>query len=266
MVTRPSSFIAHHSSITALPCLVRNKFTGRQRHRVTRWTVALSDRLARWIIAVGGIGTIVAVSLVCVFLAWVVVPLFLPAAVEPARPLEKLSSEAEVIALGIDDYRVLGWTICRGGGITVFRLDSGEVVERVEAEKSPVAGVRSAAVALEGHAAAFGMEDGHVRLARIEFDEQIIPQDSATADAKALAIGQTLAIGDGAVLTRTEQNELRRQKFTLTVQPPIDIGSTSPIDRLDYVVRSNEMRLCTLSADGTLRVNLVSVRHNALDR
>src|SRR6476660_2981086 len=109
------------------------QITGRQRHRVTRWTVALSDRLARWIIAVGGIGTIVAVSLVCVFLAWVVVPLFLPAAVEPARPLEKLSSEAEVIALGIDDYRVLGWTICRGGGITVFRLDNGEVVERIEA-------------------------------------------------------------------------------------------------------------------------------------
>ena len=226
--------------------------------------MALSDRLARWIIAVGGIGTIVAVSLVCVFLAWVVVPLFLPAAVEPARPLEKLSNEAEVIALGIDDYRVLGWTICRGGGITVFRLDTGEVIERVEADKSPAAGVRSAAVALDGHAAAFGMEDGHVRLARIEFDEQSIPQDSASADAKVLANGQTLAIGDGAVLTRTAQNELRRQKFRLSVQPPVDIASTSPIDRLDYAVRSNETRLCTLSADGTLRVNLVSVRHNAL--
>lgn len=63
----------------------RSSFTGRRRQRVTRWTVALNNRLAHAIIAIGGIGTIVAVSLVCVFLVWVVVPLFLPANVEKGQ-------------------------------------------------------------------------------------------------------------------------------------------------------------------------------------
>ena len=155
------------------------QFTGRQRRRVTKWTVALSDRLARVIIAVGGIGTIVAVSLVCVFLAWVVVPLFLPATVEPAKTLKNPKRDNDILALGIDDYRTVGWGISKGGAVSVFRLDTGEVVEHIAAEKSPVAGAASAAVDIDGHAAAFGMDDGKVRLAQIEFDDQIIPADQA---------------------------------------------------------------------------------------
>jgi phosphate transport system permease protein len=240
------------------------QFTGRQRRRVTRWTVALSDRLARIVIAIGGIGTIVAVSLVCVFLAWVVVPLFLPAAVEPAQALKKLDDGSNLIALGIDDYRILGWTIHKGGAIRVFRLDTGEIVESMAADMSPVAGVRSAAIDIDGHTAALGMDDGFVRLGQIGFDEQIIPENDATDSAKGLTTGKTALLGDGAVVTRTEQGELRRQKFTLTVQPPLNLGFSSPIARLDFVSRPDGTRLCTLSADGTLRVNLLDVRHDAL--
>ena len=48
-------------------------YTGRERRRTTRWTVHVADRVARWLIVAGGIGTILAVSVVCIFLVWVVV-------------------------------------------------------------------------------------------------------------------------------------------------------------------------------------------------
>ena len=77
------------------------KFTGRARRRTTSWTVALGDRLARGLITVGGIGTIVAVLLVCVYLFSVVLPLFEPAKIERVETLSSalpaaIASKADV--------------------------------------------------------------------------------------------------------------------------------------------------------------------------
>jgi hypothetical protein len=46
----------------------RKAFTGRARRHRNRWGVRVADAAARWIITVAGIGTIVAVLLVFVFL------------------------------------------------------------------------------------------------------------------------------------------------------------------------------------------------------
>ena len=62
-------------------------FTGLERRRKTSWTVTAGDRIARSLVAVGGIGTIGAVLLVCVFLASEVIPLFVPAKVESTNTL-----------------------------------------------------------------------------------------------------------------------------------------------------------------------------------
>ena len=48
------------------------------RRMTTRWTVKAADKIAKFSITVGGIGTILAVSAVCVFLVAVVIPMFLP--------------------------------------------------------------------------------------------------------------------------------------------------------------------------------------------
>ncbi len=58
----------------------------RSRLRVfrNRWRVRLVDGVARSLITVGGIGTIIAVSGVFLFLLWTVIPLFRPGRMEPA--------------------------------------------------------------------------------------------------------------------------------------------------------------------------------------
>lgn len=48
----------------------------RSKKRKTAWRTKLADRFAAWLITLGGIGTICAVGGVCVFLVWVVFPLF----------------------------------------------------------------------------------------------------------------------------------------------------------------------------------------------
>jgi phosphate transport system permease protein len=59
----------------------KRSFTGRERRKQTRWTVRAADVMSKIFITVGGIGTIVAVLLVFVFLAYVVLPLFAKARV-----------------------------------------------------------------------------------------------------------------------------------------------------------------------------------------
>ena len=120
-------------------------FTGHRR-RKTRWTVSLGDRVARWLIAVGGIGTIVTVSLVCVFLVWVVVPLFLPASVQPPQTLSKNWDVHDVLALGTDDYHLVGWMISTHGDIRVFRLDNGDVLQSISAEDANLTNVSAVSV------------------------------------------------------------------------------------------------------------------------
>ncbi len=51
-------------------------FTGRTRARRPKRSVLVTDRVARWVISLGGIGSIAAVSMVGLFLLYVVIPLF----------------------------------------------------------------------------------------------------------------------------------------------------------------------------------------------
>ena len=83
---------------------VNRSFTGHPRRRLkTRWSVWLGEILSRLLITVGGIGTIVAVALVCVFLVWVVYPLFLGAT---ARPAGNFLIPAEARPLRDNGYKI----------------------------------------------------------------------------------------------------------------------------------------------------------------
>ncbi|HTQ38464.1 MAG TPA: hypothetical protein VMJ32_05525 [Pirellulales bacterium] len=259
-------------------------FTGRRRRRTTRWTVTLSNSLAHFVIAVGGIGTIVAVSLVCVFLVWVVVPLFLPASVgkgvdirvqgsgfgregagggtqSAGEKAQGANGNQTPLALGADDYWLMGWEIARDGSVRVFRLDNGQTLEQLTPEQTSLAGVSSASVAIDGQSAAFGFSDGQVRLGEIQFDYQIVPPEELPAAAQKLAPGEVAQLEGGALIARTEQGDFRRQKFELKLQPPLE-AAMAAIVRLDHVTTDSGTRFCTLSADGKLRMNLLSVTHN----
>ena len=64
-----------------------------------------ADRLARVLIRFGGLGTIATVVLVCVFLVWVVIPLFARPSLERNAGVElEQRGNARAIQLVVDEY------------------------------------------------------------------------------------------------------------------------------------------------------------------
>ncbi|NJL30406.1 MAG: hypothetical protein HC898_01565 [Phycisphaerales bacterium] len=106
-------------------------FTGRVRQRKTSRRVFWADHAARLLIMIGGIGTIVAVLTVFIFLGSVIIPLFTGSSIESAgrtKQVQPLSSRP--IATGVDEYQVMGWVLMSSGELQVFRADTGAVLEK----------------------------------------------------------------------------------------------------------------------------------------
>ena len=79
------------------------KHTGWNRQLKTRFSVKVADRLAWIFITFGGLATIAAVSLVCVFLVWVVLPLFTSSSVSSPASTSIPEPKGDPVAFGIDE-------------------------------------------------------------------------------------------------------------------------------------------------------------------
>ncbi|HUF79213.1 MAG TPA: ABC transporter permease subunit [Thermoanaerobaculia bacterium] len=244
-----------------------NDQTGREpagRKRTTSALVRVKDRAARALITLGGIGTIVAVSLVCVFLAWVVVPLFLPPSMPLARSLERAepaAAGARAVRAGIDEYGTMTWAFFADGAIRSYRADSGEPLEELRpfGDEPPVA----TSFSITGGGAAFGFADGRVRLGRIAFETEFLEAGAEPAELRGLEVG-ALARFAGGVATRTPQQQLRVQRLRVTLEEPLGEPRGVPIHLLDQTVRSAGPLLASLTADGVLSISQVTQRRNLL--
>ena len=120
-------------------------------------------------ITIGGIGTILAVSAVFLFLASVVVPLFQHGDAKPLAdvPAHTASNSTRAFAIGVDEYRVAGWTLDADGVVRVFRADTGDSVAtlRVAAADS----LAAASFDVASRSFALGLSDGSLRFGRIVF-------------------------------------------------------------------------------------------------
>ena len=84
-------------------------FTGRRRRRTSHPWVRFGDALARGLITLGGIGTILAVLGVGVFLFVVAAPLFRPARV--AALGKAVEAAGEPRAIGTDESGAVAWLL-----------------------------------------------------------------------------------------------------------------------------------------------------------
>ena len=232
---------------------MKSSFTGRSRQRKTRRSVLVADRLARLLISVGGAGTIVAVLGVALFLVWVVVPLFLPAKVEH---LEALAAEGgagpvpteEILHLGVDEYRVLGWTLLASGRLEVFRLDSGE--RRHQVELFEPGQLVSSSFLVSGELAVFGLADGTVQLAEIGFDTEILAAGELPATVvQALEADPETPVdhGDG-VVELTPQRQYRVQRLTAELGRVTRVAS-GPVRLVAHVERSSGPLIVALAEE-----------------
>lgn len=242
-------------------------FTGRKRQRRTRWQVRASDMLAHGLIVAGGLGTIVAVSLVCVFLVWVVLPLVAPG-LEDSAAWEPLTDLGTVAApwkpspprrLAVNEHRLIGWALADKGQLDVFRLDAehrGQLLDRRRLWADDAAPLTAAAFTTADDRAAFGFADGSVRLGEIAFQTSLVPKQEQAGLLAQLSAGQTVADGQ-TLIERTARNQLRRHRVAVQIEPPLQERMPAAVELLDVTWRRDGAVVAAYASDGTLRLSVL---------
>ena len=232
-------------------------FTGRRRRQRTRLSVRLADLAARSLITVGGIGTILAVLMVCVFLVWVVLPLFLSARVELARDVD-WSSEQPPIRLGVDEYRLLGWTVTPAGVLHVLRLDTGKLIDErplLEADEE----LTSLSFAADGKHFVAGLSDGSLRLGQLQFDAQFLSPDALSKDRQPRTLADRVE-HEGGLIQLTPEGQLRWQRLSVAVDEPIAGETEAAVLLVDWLGTSQGSVFVSLTADERIHLTSVSRR------
>lgn len=226
----------------------------------------ITDGLARALITVGGFGTIIAVSTVCLFLVAVVVPLFLPPAVEDtnvaASPTAaREDAHGELLHVVIDDYNLMAWSMYRDGRIRVVNLDDGALLDEITLPGAEQ--LTAWSFPQRGGHVAFGFADGSIRLGTISFKLRFINPEDAPEPLRGLNTGETARHGSGLV-QMTRENQLRMLTVEVALEEPLASGSDVPIVLLDRAGDEDRPIIASLDEGGTLRVSQIRKRTNMM--
>lgn len=202
-----------------------------RRARATRRSVVLIDRLARFCITLGGVGTIVAVSLVCVFLVWVVLPLFRAPSSHLASEVELPGSGARVIRVGVDEYKNLGWRLFEDGRLLTCQIRTGKTLQEIElfSGRPPLAWSFSSGDGIE-LAASFA--DVTVQIGRISFLTTFLDGGDVPPEVRALTSGESRPHGD-AVYEATSEGQVSRQQLLVRFDDPVRVVESEPLVLVD---------------------------------
>ncbi|MDX1965059.1 MAG: ABC transporter permease subunit [Pirellulales bacterium] len=127
------------------------KFTGHQRRLVTSPWVKWSDSLARTLITVGGIGTIIVVLLICVFLVVVVLPLGSSPRLTTGAELSALPAQgAPLLAIRLSANGKLAWQIDQSGAWSVWETTRGRTLSTLSSDQTGLSGITLLSVLPDG--------------------------------------------------------------------------------------------------------------------
>ncbi|GAB4299642.1 MAG: ABC transporter permease subunit [Thiohalomonadaceae bacterium] len=145
--------------------------SGEQRARLRRWRYA-KDRISRYGVAIGGLGVVVALALIFVYLFYEVFPMLRPASVEPVStytlPVEVRGDQ--VADLTTERYTEVAGIYGRDGSVTFLNPRNGELRKRVALPlPQGVSVVSSAAAEVKYGLLARGLSDGRVLVTQHEY-------------------------------------------------------------------------------------------------
>lgn len=240
----------------------RQRFTNRKIRHKTRWSVRLADRVSSIVITVGGIGTIVSVSLVFVLLLAVVTPLFLSAQIEttertPPTPWQR----QRPLQIGLDEYRALAWALFEDGRFVMFRPDTGEPIGSQNLLPDGVRYTATSYLPTANHLA-LARSDGSIQFGAVRFETTFVEKDAVPAELSSLAEGQLETFGEG-VLQRTPQGQFRSQRVAVQLQEPLALD-IAPVNTIAHTLESRGPVFAVLSDRGELRWGEIVERRNVL--
>lgn len=234
----------------------------RRRDRSTRPSVLVGERVARWVISIGGLLVIFAVIGIMLFLVSVVIPLGREGELRSVESYP-LDSAKPVAWLNADEFSTMAIRVAADGAISAFHLATGTPLAAADlgfAEPATAVGG-----VLRRDQAAFGFADGSVRFATMGFEVGVVMPERLPAVTRQLPGGDRIA-GD------TIYRELPTGDWR-SVTPAWEVGapervSDLPIVALDYRIGGTVERptrsFVTVDAAGIARISRAVVQRNLM--
>ena len=237
-------------------------FTGRRRERRTRRSVRAADTVSRLLITVGGIGTIISVATVCLFLTVVVMPLFLGAESHLTLSEDVDAAAGEAVQIAADEYKTIGYAVTREGALRSFRIDTGETL----AEKPMFDGRRPTAwsFGIGPGIGVAGFEDGTIQAFHLDFEPTFVPPSEIPDSYFEMKEGDTRPYEDG-IIERTPEGQFRLQRLTFErLGEPHRLEAATAVADLDHAGERDSLRVAALIEleDGTRGARFVLARES----
>ncbi|MBL4701412.1 MAG: hypothetical protein JKX85_09160 [Phycisphaeraceae bacterium] len=241
----------------------KTSFTGRRRTRRTSKLVKYGDLAARICITAGGVGTILAVALVCVFLTWKVIPLFQSPAIDNQIVVKQNNDHGKVIHLEMDEFRNIALTVFQDGYVMTKDIKTGKTLQTFSL-LSNEQNLTAWSFGIAGKDLMLGFEDGSTCFGEMGFTVKFLKKEDAPQEVQHLQVDQVTA-DKGIVYSLTPEGQIRSQFVELKLQDPIKpIHTTaSPaIELLDHTIHNESPIYVSLNQQGVLKINRVSSRKN----
>lgn len=260
-------------------------FTGQtRRRRTTRWSVRFWDKASQIIITICGLGTIVVVSTMMIFLIIQAAALFFPADVD-----EHGSIPAPIIAgstpveMDVDEDQILGWTLFDNGQLATFDLTNGKTLQgpvSLFADQQAKATCRSLPISRQEQQAgkkvrskemAFGFDDGTVRIVRFRY-HTIYRSESTEAEMREHFESERFQTdgGESVVISYLPKDFGEGlsgwRALTVQVEKPLKSrAARAPVVNVDYSISpTRNAGVTTLRDDGKLTYNKITKKTNLL--
>jgi phosphate transport system permease protein len=215
------------------------------------------DRLTKTVITVGGIGTIVAVSTVGVFLLWVVLPLFMSPKLTGTSSGSGVKPADEAPAFwGVDEYEALGWAFYPSGRMRLFRLGDGEEIF----DRPLVEGRKPTAWSFSSDSGLLlvGFDDGWLQSFELRWRAAFLDAGEVSDQVLSLEPGDKTAWEDG-VIEKTPEGQYRFQRLIVSEGAGLSL-STEPVQALDHVGDAASLKAVALVGDGNGKSTFLRVR------
>ncbi len=239
-------------------------YKGRQRKRTTKLSVIIADYVSKYIITIGGIGTIIAVLMVCLFLLWVAFPLFLPADIQFTNTVtaEKETSQALPIRIGIDEFQQLGWSLFPNGDLHTFQLKTGTSLNQESLFENKTLTAYSFSNAKDQFI--LGFSDGTILPGAIVLENQFLSPDTLTQETLDLFQNNTAIPYQGGLLIRTPEEQYRWDRIQAVMQEPLTLPSENEIQLLGHIKKEHGYTIAALDSENRLFVLEAVGRQNFL--
>ena len=155
-----------------------------QRHR----TRLLIDQLTRWLVRLGGVAVIVAISLIFGYLLWVVLPLLGGASLHPAdRFVVPGAGAGKTLLLGLQPEGEIAYRVTDQGSVVFFLPHSGRVDKIVDLHTGPL----RSAMALDASRMLLSRTDGGLSFASVGYEVSFNGAARSVTPSAQLSYGDT---------------------------------------------------------------------------